>query len=167
MLGDYARQTPTDALRVTRGDRISNNVARWPEARFVSAMEVERGRRLAEAQVKQLTGGALMAARPRYQEFFALCPACKLVLGVNQTPVIQGTDHGIWRPIHLVPFAVTIVKEDQDKRLGEKLGAARSGLLRWAAKAGWRGRLTGWSRPWQSPRQPRSTGRRWRRWHVS
>jgi putative DNA primase/helicase len=36
---------------------ISNDVARLHGARLVSAMEVESGRRLAEAQVKQLTGG--------------------------------------------------------------------------------------------------------------
>ena len=134
MLGDYARQTPTDALLVKRGDSISNDVARLQGARFVSAVEVESGRRLAEAQVKQLTGGDLITARFLYQEFFEFRPAFKLFLGVNHTPVIQGSDHGIWRRIHLVPFTVTIAKEDQDKRLGEKLRAERSGILRWAVE---------------------------------
>jgi putative DNA primase/helicase len=67
MLGDYARQTPTDALLVKRGDGLSNVVARLHGARLVSAVEVEGGRRLAEAQVKQLTGGDLIAARFLYQ----------------------------------------------------------------------------------------------------
>jgi putative DNA primase/helicase len=31
---------------------------------------------------------------------------------MNHTSVIQGSDHGIWRRIHLVPFTVTIAKED-------------------------------------------------------
>jgi putative DNA primase/helicase len=134
MLGDYARQTPTDTLLVKRGDGISNDVARLHGARFVSAMEVDNGRRLAEAQVKQLTGGDLMAARYLYQEFFEFRPQFKLFMGVNHTPVIQGTDHGIWRRIHLVPFTVTIAKEDQDKRLVEELHAERSGILRWAVE---------------------------------
>jgi putative DNA primase/helicase len=134
MLGDYARQTPTDTLLVKRGDGISNDVARLHGARLVSAMEVESGRRLAEAQVKQLTGGDLMAARYLYQEFFEFRPQFKLFMGVNHTPVIQGSDHGIWRRIHLVPFTVTIAKEDQDKQLGEKLRAERSGILRWAVE---------------------------------
>jgi len=134
MLGDYARQTPTETLLVKRGDGISNDVARLHGARFVSAMEVENGRRLAEAQVKQLTGGDLMAARYLYQEFFEFRPQFKLFMGVNHTPVIQGTDHGIWRRIHLVPFTVTIAKEDQDKRLEEKLRAEQPGILRWAVE---------------------------------
>jgi putative DNA primase/helicase len=134
MLGDYGRQTPTDTLLVKRGDGISNDVARLQGARFVSAMEVENGRRLAEAQVKQLTGGDLMAARYLYQEFFEFRPQFKLFMGVNHTPVIQGSDHGIWRRIHLVPFMVTIAKEDQDKRLVEKLHAERSGILQWAVE---------------------------------
>jgi putative DNA primase/helicase len=134
ILGDYARQTPTDTLLVKRGDGISNDVARLHGARFVSAMEVENGRRLAEAQVKQLTGGDLMAARYLYQEFFEFRPQFKLFMGVNHTPVIQGSDHGIWRRLHVVPFTVTIAKEDQDKRLVEKLHTERSGILRWAVE---------------------------------
>jgi putative DNA primase/helicase len=134
MLGDYAQQTPTDTLLVKRADGISNDVARLHGARFVSAMEVENGRRLAEAQVKQLTGGDMIAAHYLYREFFQFRPAFKLFLGVNHTPGIQGTDHGIWRRIHLVPFMVTIAKEDQDKRLGEKLQAELAGILRWAVE---------------------------------
>ena len=56
LLGDYARQTPTDTLLVQRGDGVRNDLARLQGARFVSAVEVEGGRKLAEALVKQLTG---------------------------------------------------------------------------------------------------------------
>lgn len=134
LLGDYARQTTAETLLVKRGDGISNDVARLHGARLVSAVEIEGGRRLAEAQVKQLTGGDVIAARFLYREFFEFRPAFKLFLGVNHTPVIQGTDHGIWRRIHLIPFTVTIAKEDQDKRLGEKLQAELAGIMHWAIK---------------------------------
>jgi putative DNA primase/helicase len=49
LLGEYAHQTPTESLLVKRGEGLSNDVARLHGARFVSAMEVEQGRRLAEA----------------------------------------------------------------------------------------------------------------------
>jgi putative DNA primase/helicase len=134
LIGDYARQTPTETPLVKRGEGISNDVARLHGARFVSAMEVEQGRRLAEAQVKQLTGGDLLAARYLYQEFFEFRPQFKLFMGVNHTPVIQGTDHGIWRRLHVVRFAVTIPEAEQDKALMQKLQAELPGILRWAVE---------------------------------
>jgi putative DNA primase/helicase len=57
LLGDYARQTSTETLLIQRGDGVRNDLARLQGARFVSAVEVEGGRRLAEVLVKQLTGG--------------------------------------------------------------------------------------------------------------
>jgi putative DNA primase/helicase len=134
LIGDYARQTPTETLLVKRGDGISNDVARLHGARFVSAMEVEQERRLAEAQVKQLTGGDLLAARYLYQEFLEFRPQFKLFMGVNHTPVIQGTDHGIWRRLHVVRFAVTIPEAEWDKALMQKLKAELPGILRWAVE---------------------------------
>ena len=162
MLGGLCPADSNRRLLVKRGDSISNDVARLHGARFVSAVEVESGRRLAEAQVKQLTGGDLIAARFLYREFFEFRPAFKLFLGVNHTPVIQGSDHGIWRRIHLVPFTVTIAKEDQDKRLGEKLQRRTIGHSALGSRGlyGLAGRRAGAAPEW-SVRQLRSTGRRW------
>ncbi len=57
-----------------RGDQISNDIARLAGARFVSAIETEGGRRLAESLVKQMTGGARMTARFLHHEFFEFEP---------------------------------------------------------------------------------------------
>jgi putative DNA primase/helicase len=134
LLGDYARQTRTETLLVQRGDGVRNDLARLQGARFVSAVEVEGGRRLAEALVKQLTGGDRIAARFLYGEHFEFRPAFKLWLAVNHRPSVQGTDHAIWRRIRLLPFTVTIPEAEQDKRLMEKLQAELPGILRWAVE---------------------------------
>lgn len=134
LLGDYARQTPTETLLVQRGDGVRNDLARLQGARFVSAVEVEGGRRLAEALVKQLTGGDTITARFLYGEHFEFQPMFKLWLAVNHRPVVQGTDHAIWRRIRLLPFTVTIPPAEQDKRLAEKLQAELAGILRWAVE---------------------------------
>ena len=86
LLGDYARQTPTDTLLVQRGDGVRNDLARLQGARFVSAVEVEGGRRLAEALVKQLTGGDTITARFLYGEHFEFQTMFKLWLAVNHKP---------------------------------------------------------------------------------
>ncbi len=110
------------------------DVAALAGVRFVSAVEVESGRRLSEVLVKQLTGGDLIRARFLYQNEFEFRPTAKFWLAANHKPVIRGGDHGIWRRIRLIPFAVTIPEERRDKTLSEKLRAEASGILAWAVR---------------------------------
>jgi putative DNA primase/helicase len=134
LVGDYGLQTPTETLLNRRENAMSNDIARLRGARFVSAVESEHGRKLAEVQVKQLTGGDVITARFLYHEFFQFIPEFKLVLAMNNKPTIEGADHGIWRRIRVIPFTVTIPPEEQDKNLGEKLKKELPGILRWAVE---------------------------------
>ena len=134
LLADYAKQTGTETLLVKRGDQIPNDVARLAGARFVSAVETESGRRLAEGLVKQMTGGDRMTARFLHREFFEFDPTFKLWLAVNHKPRITGTDHAIWRRIRLVPFTVTIPESERDPDLCEKLKKELPGVLAWAVE---------------------------------
>jgi P4 family phage/plasmid primase-like protien len=132
LLGDYAQWTPTQTLLAKRGEAIENDLARLRGARFVAAVETDGGRRLAEALVKQLTGGDKIAARFLYGEYFEFLPTFKLWLATNHRPEIKGTDHAIWRRIRLIPFNVTIPEAEWDRNLAEKLRAEFPGILRWA-----------------------------------
>jgi len=135
ILGEgYALQTPTETIvsKVNGFDAIPNDVARLKGARFVAANEIEEGRRLNEALVKQLTGDERVTARFMRGEWFEFRPEFKLFLAVNHLPEIRGTDHGIWRRIRAVPFTKTIPDEKQDKDLSAKLHAEASGILNWA-----------------------------------
>jgi len=102
-----------------------------PATWFVSAIEAEDGRRLAEALIKQMTGGDTMTARFLYGEFL---PEFKILLAVNHKPLIRNTDHAIWRRIRLVPFTVTIPEAERDKDLPEKLRRELPGILAWAVQ---------------------------------
>ena len=134
LLGDYALQTPTDTLLIRRGGGIPNDLARLRGARLVTAIEADEGRRLAEALVKQVTGGDKVTARFLHAEFFEFVPEFKLWLGTNHKPAIRGTDWAIWRRIRLVPFNVTIPPEEQDHQLGQRLLAELDGILAWAVQ---------------------------------
>jgi len=131
-LADYAMPTRTETLLVKRGDQIPNDIARLAGARFVSAVETESGRRLAEGLVKQMTGGDRMTARFLHHEYFDFEPTFKVWLAVNHKPRVVGTDHAIWRRIKLIPFTVTIPESEQDPDLREKLKKELSGILAWA-----------------------------------
>ena len=135
LLGDYVLQIATETLLAKKqGNGIPNDVARLKSARFVAAVEAEQGRPLAEALVKQLTGGDPIAARFLYGEYFQFYPTFKLFLSVNHKPVIKGSDNGIWRRIRLIPFNVTFPPDKRDPNLSTKLVRELPGILRWAVE---------------------------------
>lgn len=130
-LGDYAQPTRPETLLVKKGDAIPNDVAALRGARLVYACEPEGSKRLAEALVKQLTGGDTVTARFMRREFFSFRPTFKVFFAANHKPHVRGTDHAIWRRVRLVPFTVTIPDLEQDRMLPEKLRGERPGILRW------------------------------------
>lgn len=132
IMGDYARQTNTDTFVKKQNQSAANNdIARLHGSRFVSAVESEEGQHLSESLVKQLTGGEKISARFLNQEFFEFTPQFKIYFTSNHKPIVKGTDEGIWRRIKIIPFNVTIRKEDIDRRLTEKLTNEMPGILNW------------------------------------
>lgn len=136
---DYADRTRTETLLARRDNDIPNDIARLRGLRFVTASEADEGRRLAEASIKDLTGGDAISARFMRAEWFTFRPEFKLWLGTNHKPVVRGTDAAIWDRIRLVPFAVRIPEAEQDKHLRDKLIADAPGILSWAIEGciGW------------------------------
>jgi len=128
---DYTDRTPTDLLLTRRHEGIPNDIAALRGKRFVSASEVNEGRRLDEAKIKDLTGGDTISARFMRGEFFTFRPECKLWLSTNHRPVIRGTDAAMWDRLRLVPFNVRIPDDEVDRDLGQKLREEASGILAW------------------------------------
>jgi putative DNA primase/helicase len=135
VLGDYALNTSADALMMThRGRGPDNDIARLRGARLVTASESGEKRRLDEERVKRLTGGDTVTARFLHREYFEFQPLFKLWLAANAKPEIQGTDHGMWRRVRLIPFAVQIPEHEKDPRMSEKLKEEAPGILAWAVE---------------------------------
>lgn len=132
LMGEYTVKTPTETLMNREGKGVPNDVARLKGMRMVVARETEEGQRLAEAVIKDLTGGDRIVARFLHQEFFEFAPTHKLWMYGNHKPLVKGTDEGIWRRIRLIPFTVTIPPEGRDPNLTEKLRAELPGILNWA-----------------------------------
>lgn len=133
LLGNYARRTPVETFLKKREGSIPNDIARLRGARFVWAAENDRGVRLAESLIKEMTGGDRMAARFLHGEFFEFMPTFKIWFATNHKPTIRG-DAAIWRRLKLVPFDYTIPKDRQKKR-HEVMAMFQSelpGILNWA-----------------------------------
>ncbi len=130
---DYAVHADTATFLTRRTETIRNDLAALRGARFVTAIETEQGKRLAEALVKQVTGNDPVTARFLFQEYFTFVPEFKLFLAVNHKPTIRGQDHAMWRRINLVPYNNTIPLDERDGDLSAKLATKeeREGILRW------------------------------------
>jgi putative DNA primase/helicase len=134
MFGDYGLQTAPDLLLAKNSDAHPTAIADLFGRRIAVCQEIENGRTLAEATVKQLTGGDIVRARHMREDFWSFTPTHKLFIAANHKPTVRGTDHAIWRRIRLIPFTVTIGEDKKDPQLLEKLLAERAGILRWAVE---------------------------------
>ena len=134
MAGEYGTNARADSFMVKQQSGIPNDIARLVGMRFVGVNETETGQRMAESLVKDLTGGDTISARFLHREFFTFRPEFKLWIRGNHKPSIRGTDDGIWRRIHLIPFEVQIPEAERDPNLPEKLHAELPGILRWAVE---------------------------------
>jgi putative DNA primase/helicase len=131
---EYGAHVRTEALmkqKNTSAGAASEDIAELRGARFVSAVETNVGQKLAEGLLKQITGQDRVKARRLYGHNMEFRPTFKLWLACNDKPEIGGTDHAIWRRIHLIPFDVTIPENEREKRILDKLKAELPGILAW------------------------------------
>ena len=135
IMGDYGTVARPELLTAKRQvDAIPNEIAALAGVRYVSTTETESGKRMAEAMLKQWTGGDTVSARFLHAEFFTFKPEFKIFLASNHKPIIRGQDTAIWERIYLAPFTVYIPPGERDKELGEKLRQEADGILRWAVE---------------------------------
>lgn len=134
-LGDYASIAEPD-LFMHRDNAHPTGEMDLLGVRWVVVSESDRGRRLAEATVKRLTGGDRIRARRMRQDFVEFEPSHTAALVTNYLPRVSGDDAAIWARIRVVPFDVVIPPEDRDVHLGEKLEAEADAILSWAIQ-GW------------------------------
>jgi P4 family phage/plasmid primase-like protien len=148
LMGEYSKAAHMNTFMQKKQDEgIPNDLAALASARFVAAMESDDGKRLAEAKIKQITGGDTVTARFLHKEFFQFQPQFKIWLGTNHKPTIYGTDEGIWRRIRLIPFEVYIPDSKKDETLTQKLISEAPGILNWALQGLEEYRLHGMMEP--------------------
>lgn len=132
IMGDYATNIQPESIMVKSNTNSANSdIARLKGARFVTSVEPNEGMRLNEGLLKQLTGDDMITARKLYGDEFEFRPEFKLWMATNHKPTIRGTDLGIWRRIHIIPFCVTIPEAAADKNLSQKLMQELPDILAW------------------------------------
>lgn len=123
----------TFEARVSVG-QASPELAALRSARIVTASETEKYSRIAEALIKQLTGGDPVTTRHLYGSPFTFVPQFLLMVAGNYKPAILSQDHGIWRRVKLVPFEATFRGKSADTSLPAALRSEAEGVLAWAVR---------------------------------
>ena len=131
LLGEYGVGARSETFMHRPGRDMSNDIARLMGSRLVATSEAEKGSRLSENLVKQMTGNDRLTARFLYGEYFDFVPTFKIFMATNHRPTVEGTDDAMWRRIKLIPFEVTIPDGRQDQDLLESLEEEYSGILNW------------------------------------
>ena len=132
LLGLYGTTAASQTLIANGGNSIGDDLVDLIGARLITVSETEEGQSLAEAKIKQMTGGDRLKGRPLYGSHIQFNIIGKLWLATNSLPQINNTDHGIWRRIKAIPFNRTFSAEEQDKNLSDKLLKELPGILNWA-----------------------------------
>jgi P4 family phage/plasmid primase-like protien len=157
-LGDYATRAPTGLLTAKNSDgRHPAEIAKLRGARLVTASESEDGAKLREAFVKEITGGDQLTAREMYGEWFDFRQTHKLQMLTNHKPQIRGSDHGIWRRLRLLPYAMKFGTAEEvaagkaaclkDLALAEALDNEKAGILNWIVQGAKRWHADGLQAP--------------------
>ena len=132
LLGTYGTTAAAQTLIAQGGSSIGDDLVDLARSRFISVSETEEGQSLAEAKIKQMTGGDTLKGRPLYGSYVEFKIIGKLWLATNSLPQINNSDYGIWRRIMALPFNRTFSVEEQDKTLQSKLMEELPGILNWA-----------------------------------
>lgn len=134
-LGDYASVAEPDLFMHREGAHPTGEMDLLGR-RLIVVSESDRGRRLAEATMKRLTGGDTIRARRMRENFVEFEPSHTPLLITNHLPKVSGDDPAIWRRIRVIPFGVEIPKSERRGDLEELLQAEADAVLAWAL-AGW------------------------------
>jgi putative DNA primase/helicase len=134
LLGDYAVGSDASLLITTKNvGGATPDLARLHGRRLVTINETSPNDFLNESRVKFITSHDIITARNLYEAPFDFTPTHKTIVTTNHKPIVRGTDHGIWRRIHLIPFLVKILDKEADKHFREKkLVPELPGILNWA-----------------------------------
>jgi putative DNA primase/helicase len=131
LLGDYAGASSFETLNAENRNEAGYDLAVLKGKRLVTVIEANEDRFLDEAKVKAVTGQDAISCRFMRRDFFTYHPEFKIWMAMNHKPSIRGTDNGIWRRIHPIPFTQSF-ERTADKDLVVKLRTELSGILSWA-----------------------------------
>lgn len=140
IFGDYSHTASSDMMVSVGASKSSAGGARadivaLQHKRLVVMSELDMKARMQEATVKGLVSHDQISARGMYETSVrTFRPTWVVAMLTNYMPRIDGSDEGIWRRIHAVPFDRDFDKDEtitKDTSRADKLRAEWPGILNW------------------------------------
>lgn len=131
ILGDYAKRAPASMFLEQRNESHPTAMAGLEGSRFVVGSEVPGGATFNVQMVKDSTGGDTITARKMRQDFRDFKPQFTILIAGNHQPRLRSVDESVRRRMVMIPFTVTIPKENRDVNLGKKLKDEAGSILQW------------------------------------
>jgi putative DNA primase/helicase len=133
LLGEYAHAADAGVM-ISPHDQsnATPEIVALKGKRAVFINETNESDHLNESRVKYLTGDDTLSGRELFSATINFRPTHKALLRTNHKPKIRGTDLGIWRRIHYLPYFVTITAEEKiDNFRQTVLEPEGPGILNW------------------------------------
>jgi putative DNA primase/helicase len=73
----------------------------------------------------------MIEAARKYENPIEFPETHKLWVDANHKPELPASEAAVWSRVHLIPFSVTIPKDQQDRHLRERLLSEAEGILTW------------------------------------
>ncbi|MBL8270751.1 phage/plasmid primase, P4 family, partial [Steroidobacter sp.] len=138
LFGDYGLAAKSELIMRQRMDRDAEGAQPFLRQlrgkRLATASEVQEGKQLDPAVVKELTGRDTITVRGLNSPPVQFVVDAKFVVRCNHRPRIDGGDTAIWDRIVEIPFELRLAPEDVDAELPRKLEAELPGILTWAVE---------------------------------
>lgn len=131
LFGEYGVVAEKSLFKAVKNDGHPTDRAALVGKRLARSEELPNVE-MDEPKIKGLTGGDKISGRLMRENFKEWAPTHTFLVHSNNEPRFTGTDDGIWRRVVLIPFAVKIPKEEDDKYLKDKLYKELPGILNWA-----------------------------------
>jgi putative DNA primase/helicase len=132
LLGDYACYPDHDLLLASKDDRHTTEIVDLKGKRIAVMSEIPRGRKLATAKTKRLTGDEPVTGHRMCCDNITFPMTAKLVMVCNDLPEVTHDDPALWDRIKEVPFPVRLRESEVDPDLYAKLVTELPGILNWA-----------------------------------
>ena len=130
ILGDYSRTASCELLLDKAiQTNCKSELALLKGVRCIFLTELDPNQKLKMSMIKNMTGGNEVVACFKYKNEFTYSPKYKIMLATNHMPHINEDDNGTWRRVKKIDHLRVFSKEEQDKRLIDKLYAERGAIL--------------------------------------
>lgn len=134
-MGSYGVTASNDLLissrygRKSAGELAAQMVLRG--ARWAVMSELNKGDRMDESTMKNLTGGDTITAKHMGQGWVEFKPSHSFLLLTNDLPTVDADSAAAWERIRVVPFDVSFAGRE-DKGLEQRLELQLDAVLAWA-----------------------------------